>query len=501
MPDISTEVAFQKGSPLAVGLTSVFAEVFRFKSELPNDGNLNKTVLEHVAKVTIPAMSKVISSMTGIEIKEVQLASSPSLNFGAMMFLDENPAEAIRILNTVTGEFAKAGKMATLIKANEMECLTCEQLTKLMNSFDSKISAYRKNPDMPDHIDVAMIILFDPYTAFLAKETVHPNAPQMEPQEITAIILHEIGHMISVLEMAAETYYMNDIIKRTTEYFGDHAPASEVAKYISDTLLTHEEELPKGFMEKLSEGLKNRSTIFGNVIRSVLNLLSVFGVVLIPLSIIGRCFGGVFDKIQYSKLNMPVKTSDLYGYLNQKKQAENYADNFVVRHGMGSYLLSSLQKFDDMLSHSTALVKRGKMTPSLQWSLAKFPTYVSAILFGNASNKIDEHGTYTQRAENMLEETLKVFRNDLPPDVLAYYLNEYKTCKLLLARKPNTVRWKDAFEKFYKFVEYVMATPIALFGNARFDQEYETLVQHVNNLKNNRLYYFKAVFQNYLNNH
>ena len=95
-----------------------------------------------------------------------------------------------------------------------------------------------------------------------------------------------------------------------------------------------------------------------------------------------------------------------------------------------------------------------------------------------------------------------MFKNfNLPPDVLSYYLNDYNTCKLLLQRKPGITVFRDAMEKFYKFVEYVMATPIALFGNARFDQEYEKLIQHVNSLKNNRLYYFSAVFQNYLNNH
>ena len=156
---------------------------------------------------------------------------------------------------------------------------------------------------------------------------------------------------------------------------------------------------------------------------------------------------------------------------------------------------------EEILLHKPAAFKKG-VSRSFEWELSKYPTYVAGLLFGNTASRFDEHGTYTQRAQNILDETLKVFKNfNLPPDVLSYYLNDYNTCKLLLQRKPGITVFRDAMEKFYKFVEYVMATPIALFGNARFDQEYEKLIQHVNSLKNNRLYYFSAVFQNYLNNH
>lgn len=499
---VSTEVAFQKGSALATGLTTIFAEVFQFKNNLPAGSDIGKTVLEHVAKVTVPAMSEVITQMTGITVRQVELCDRFSCFFGASMYLGDNPADAIRVLNQITGNYVVAGGFVQLMTKHEMEPTTYNDLVKIMNSFDSKLSYYRNTQMIPSNLAVSMTLIFDPYAAFLLPESLNNKVTPFEPQEITAIVLHEIGHMVSVLEMAAEIYYMNDVIKRSVEYFGEHAPSSEVAKYITDTLLVHEDKLPDGFMDKLSAGLKNRSLIFTSIVRGIMNLFSLFGVLLFPVAIIARCFGGIVDKVQYSKLNMSsMKTSDLYGYANQVKQVENFADNFVVRHGLGSYLLSGFKKLEEILLHKPAAFKKG-VSRSFEWELSKYPTYVAGLLFGNTASRFDEHGTYTQRAQNILDETLKVFKNfNLPPDVLSYYLNDYNTCKLLLQRKPGITVFRDAMEKFYKFVEYVMATPIALFGNARFDQEYEKLIQHVNSLKNNRLYYFSAVFQNYLNNH
>ena len=69
----------------------------------------------------------------------------------------------------------------------------------------------------------------------------------------------------------------------------------------------------------------------------------------------------------------------------------------------------------------------------------------------------------------------------------------------MLYNREGSTKLRDVMEKFWKFVEYVMVTPIAIFTTARFDQEYEKLIQYVESLKNNKLFYYKAYFQNKLN--
>lgn len=499
MKEASLEVAFQKGSPLSVGLTTVFADVIRYKNQYEGTPlEKSKAVLEYVAKTMIPAMTKVITGSTGIIVHNVDLSEKFSCNFGVQMYLGDNPVNACMVLSRCVGDFINVTKMHRFMTDNELRPMSYDDLLNIQSAFEKKIGYVRQDL-IPEKLNVSVDILFDPYAAFLMKE-LHPEAQELEAQEITAIMIHEIGHMISVLEICAETHYQHDIMRRSVEYFGDHAPVTEVAKYVADTIASNGSSLPDGFMEKLSTGLKSRSGIFGRIISGIFNLLSLFGIVLIPVVGLTRIIVTALDAAKISTLNIPgVKSSELRGHVSQLKQIENYADNYTVRHGYGSQLLSALAKVDRWLSSKSAIGKAGKFT-SLQWSVAKLPTYVAAILFGNLKYRYAEHASWTDRANNIMQETLKIFKNDdLPPDVLAYYLNDYKTCSIMLYNRDGVVKLRDVMDKFWKFVDYVMVTPIALFTTARFDQEYEKLIQHVESLKNNKLYYYKAYFQNKLN--
>lgn len=499
MNEASMEVAFQKGSPLSVGLTTVFADVLRFKSQYTGDEKLrSKAVLEHVAKVMVPAMTKVITGTTGIQVHNVSLSEKFSCNFGVQMYLGDNPANACMVLSRCVGDFISVTKLNKVITDNECRPITYEELLNIQSAFEKKMG-YLRTDMLPERLPVTIDIFFDPYAAFLMKE-LHPEAPELEAQELTAIMLHEIGHMMSILEICAETHYQHDIMRRSVEYFGQHAPAQEVAKYVSETLASNGSALPDGFMDKLVTGLKNRSNIFTRIITGAFNLLSMFGIIILPIIGLTRAIATAIDAMQIHNLNLSgLKSSETRGHMSQFKQIENYADNYVARHGYGSQLLSALKKVDVWLDHKSVIGRSGKLT-SLQWSIAKVPTYISAILFGNMKFRYAEHDTWTERAKNMMNETLKIFKNDdLPPDVLAYYLNDYKTCSIMLYNREGSTKLRDVMEKFWKFVEYVMVTPIAIFTTARFDQEYEKLMQYVESLKNNKLFYYKAYFQNKLN--
>lgn len=500
MIETSTEVAFQKGSPLSVGLTTVFADVLRFKNQFQGDSkDRSRAVLEYVAKTMVPAMSKVITGTTGLKVNTVELSQTFSCNFGVQMYLGDNPANACLVLSRCVGDFINVTRMHRLMNENEMTPISYEDLMKIQTSFEKKVG-YVRNDLIPDKLPIAIDIFFDPYAAFLVDE-LHPEAPILEAQEITAVMLHEIGHMMSLLEICAETHYQHDIMRRSVAYFGQHAPVSEVAAYVRETLSSNNSELPDGFMEKLSAGLKTRSNIFSRIIIGVYNLLSLLGIVLLPIIGLQRIFLTALDAIKTANLNIPgIKGSETRGHISQLKQIENYADNYVARHGYGSNLLSGLAKMDKWLNAKIVLGRVGKMA-HLQWAIAKVPTYVSAILFGNTKYRYDEHSSWTDRAKNIMEETLKIFKNDnLPPDVLAYYLNDYKTCSIMIYNRATEIKLRDNMESFWKFVEYVMITPIAIFTTARFDQEYEKLIKYVESLKNNKLLYYKAYFQNKLNN-
>ena len=135
MIETSNEVAFQKGSPLSVGLTTVFADVLRFKNQFQGDSkDRSRAVLEYVAKTMVPAMSKVITGTTGLKVNNVELSQSFSCNFGVQMYLGDNPANACLVLSRCVGDFINVTRMHRLMSENEMTPISYEDLMKIQTS-------------------------------------------------------------------------------------------------------------------------------------------------------------------------------------------------------------------------------------------------------------------------------------------------------------------------------------------------------------------------------
>ena len=211
----------------------------------------------------------------------------------------------------------------------------------------------------------------------------------------------------------------------------------------------------------------------------------------IPLAILGQLFSYAGDASTLIALNTSKnKLSDQAVSVHNFKLCERLADQFVVRHGLGSYLVSSLNKLEYNLASGAGVTIFAKNS-SVAWNVAKISYFITTLLNGDMYH-MEEHDEMPMRGKLVLQETIKVFKQNLPPDMLAYYIEDYERTQAALDNRSTTLRIAEGITNFTKLLRYLVETPAGLILSGRFPREYEQLIYKTKQLVDNKLY-FRAV--------
>lgn len=493
-------IDFQRSSPLAKGLIDIFQDIINYRNNINTSiPDRVKETIAYTKKVLYPRFSKLVKETTGLNCQKIVLSKGISFGYACVMDVgDKYGWNAQAFIDSYSGtgmqEYYK-----WIIKQYDFRCTTTKDIQNLVNSLRKDTGIFSVDK-LYDGRKVSFTLYFDPFASFLIQEVGHNKCKPFTAAEIAAIVLHEIGHMHSMLEHALDGCMRMSVVMTAYEYFNQHATVEEKANLVKE--LSAINNVPDA-VDKTDDLLNGRKDSVGA------HVLDGFGILIsaildaamlatIPLAILGQLFSYAGDASTLIALNTSKnKLSDQAVSVHNFKLCERLADQFVVRHGLGSYLVSSLNKLEYNLASGAGVTIFAKNS-SVAWNVAKISYFITTLLNGDMYH-MEEHDEMPMRGKLVLQETIKVFKQNLPPDMLAYYIEDYERTKAALDNRSTTLRIAEGITNFTKLLRYLVETPAGLILSGRFPREYEQLIYKTKQLVDNKLYFRAAKLAQLLN--
>lgn len=357
-------------------------------------------------------------------------------------------------------------------------------------------------------------------------DKVVPGAKKLAYEEGTAIIMHELGHVIGSIENLSKYVYFTDLTKavvRSTRPEDIGKVSEEVLASIEsmedrivkgDSIVTDKDmssikkfllnivdairfipdNTPVKYLENFFKALK---TVFVFVLSymSILMVVIIMGKILLPIVQEGT------DAVRQGSRD---KRSDETLSARNSYNIERRADEFVSRHGMGSYLASGLVKLMDfiklrvggrMLFGDMQKASHDSWSLKMTFGLLAFIDESLGFLYlpNNVYEEVDD------RVQRMAQNNMAIFKDrDISSDVKAYYLKD--TEKILAIAKKKK---KEIAPKIAKVMQFIvpLSAPGFLLGiltTGRLPEDYEKLFKELEDLVNTRMYYQAAKIESYL---
>lgn len=529
--DIALEaIEFQVDTKFADSIRDVYQDIINYRESQRGNKHIVRDVIEYAETKMTSQFSKLWKQHLGFKLGHVSLCNSPTFMF-AMQPIMGSDKELAKVIDAMTGNALYASNL-------DFSKKTYEEVKKVAASFDRKkgrvgVSTYLKK-------DLTMNFFFDPYVAFLTKDTLNVNLDYFTAEELTAITLHEVGHMMSLLEHCADMFYNVSLNIAIAKSFAKTAPISEkvkaVKEYLKDknaakTLAENSKLKPQqaDAANKTAENMDNFrkednyndsswsfwTTILNFFLSALYFAYTVIGWIYSPVSSfilqliqdIGIAWSR--DYTQKGGYNVP-KYSD---YLANKTTAfnwERWADEYVTRYGYGSHLNTGLNKLFDTMSKVqlfSGMNEKGVDTWIRNSSIPMALSYVmhytySFILGGNLDDGFGIYESQIDRMKRVIQDTANVFkRMDLPQEVMDLYIEEFEKCQKSMDNVGVMRRcehlWALVQRCIMSFVDPIQLGNRLLRGNIK--AEYAQLANDIDELKSNQLYYNAAKLNSILN--
>ena len=362
----------------------------------------------------------------------------------------------------------------------------------LFDSLDSKIdlnkSSFVTNPKQ-------YLAIFYIFAATYLGEEVFGGTAVWTAEEHAAVILHELGHALSMFEHMADMYYRADVACNSIRYLNQQADDKTLITTISklDTAVRghHDESWAKQFDEALTTIKKNDAATKkdepGMVVASL--ILSYF------CSVIGTMFARLGESGSFGKINADIhKSSDTVVTLSNAGYSERIADEFVSRHGLSAALASALKKMNTYGYTRTALAD------------AIHNHVVSKIIVGTFNGILYamfgmllyvEEGTCDPlwlRIEHILRNNMVVFKDEtLSPELRDYFIKDTADLLKTLAAIKNS-KGRKIHQLFWGTIMRITSRGSTLdaLHTAGLSVQYDILQRLTNGLIKNTLYYYAA---------
>lgn len=333
-------------------------------------------------------------------------------------------------------------------------------------------------------------------TSFMGEEIVKANVvTPITPEEIAAVILHEIGHALTIIEHLANTYHRSEVATNTIKYLNERADDKTLSTVVeqlnaSDKLVSDEAAKANGILATIKGSLSR----FAPAIAVMAGCLYV---VMVLVSALAR----LDESGKYGILNSRFKkTSDTVVTESNPGHMERIADEFVSRHGLGAPLATVLAKmsryWESGHEHDT-FAETVKALGMIKATLLSYKIVTNFLL----SLICVADGTYDPdwlRLEHILQNNMVVFKDDkLPPEVRSYFLKETKT----LIEVVEKFKSRNSF----KLKQLIMGTIFRIlsrssiidsFATASLSSDYDKLQLLTNGLVKNKLLYHAARLKN-----
>lgn len=494
-------IAFQtKGSPLANELIQIFQEVIDKRESITTVSERVKQIPKFVKDVTTNKLTAAIKKHTGLTCTSVKLSKRVDMGFACLMnFGDKWGLTANDIISRYSG--IETDPMIKMwMRELNIQPRTAEDMRVIAESLNRETGKFGIT-QMQDKTPCSMTLYFDPYGAFLIKECSHIKLSYLTADEITGIILHEIGHAVSTLAHSADVCFRVQVYNRCMEYFLQNASVKDKATVLKDGLALMDPKLKERVDATVDQctaidGMNDQGSWVGNIFGwfvdlfitaiQLLMLLPVISIVVEEMYMITR---EAFPELYTGSFNTR-KTSDHFYMSKQAKLCEQFADEYVAKHGMSHGQVSGLNKLWVFVEYATSVGSyTGSTTSTLAYHLNRLSFITLTLLYGDLTDGGGIYDGKTDRAVRLMDETTKAFKQNLSPEMAEYFVEDYIRTKNAMKNRTVYDGLRDSAAWARKALGYLLSTLPAMLVSGRITTEYEKLYKDGEKLRANNLFF------------
>lgn len=512
-------IAFQSDSKLASRLTDLFQEVIDYRDKIEPKYNLKKiddinkfikNLVNFTKKILNKDMTKIIFEEVGISIRKL-IFIEPEFSCGmfAIDIIDKNQSLSLLIREIMRGGidvYEKNDKISDDIKS-----LT--NLEKYLNYETGKVD-FRKLKHK-----IFGELYFDIVTAF-APDIVSLNYKKEDrfiANEITSIIIHEIGHIITPIEYMSYNGYcgthgtqnINEQMKKNPKELIEKVKDSKVIEKIDKMIEINPDD------EGLVYFVKCLSNFFSFIVKHTVNfgasIIIVITQMILTLMIAYMMIGvNIVLIFSFLKHFFPDQTATGRESKTNRHDvlAERLSDEFVSRHGQSHHIASALHKLGIFISNAKYNEFEGLMGDALRAnfvmrSFVNFTMALDNILLANITKVVtSNYEADIERCGRLLQNNIAIFKNkNLPASIRDSYLYSTKeTLKIIKLYKKQNRSIPSLVKKGIEFILSIVFVPEKLAGIISGDitKSQEKLLNNLDSLMSNRIYIGSAKLDQFI---
>ena len=549
-------INFQTSSQLGKDLTAVFQEVIDFRNDLirKNDGpktyNANRKyriikVCDFCRKNMVPKFIAAVEKNLGLEVKSVQTVSiveqinlpqdiviiGPDFVYGVEVNVSEFGNDYVNQQFRMTGTNFRDN-----IYNGEFE----KDVEDLANCIDLKSGKIIRDRTKPNNIKLYIArMYFDVLSAFCITDFADPDFVEpLTAEELAAIMMHECGHAMSVIEHAADTYvvssrlnnYCTTILRDNNNSVKD---LTKMNKVVRTKLIPNMKKAAKGDAEltkKVNEAdkrLANIDTVLGYVSKEspgegtfigglttlAWNVLVVhfriayMSVQYIVVTLLNAIYGRELERYLlhfYDSTVRNVKSNDRRDNYNQEFLMERWADEFVTRHGYGHHLAAALNKITRAQkyckSSTRAMLIYYRPLNDITIYSCLMAAYVSILWWLYPSSWLDpiKYENDYDRLKRMLQNTKGVFKEENLPDNCVYeWIAKCNELEIQI-KKAKELQNTDFGKGVVNVLHNLIMDPANLFQlvkDGKLDRDCAILEDRLDDMRNNSLFMMSHRFR------
>lgn len=392
--------------------------------------------------------------------------------------------------------------------------MTAADFLELSKSFDTKTGKVDPNKTK---IPVSMVFGLGVYDYCLLHDFLPNKFERMTPREATAVTLHEIGHVLTVVERACDSFNLAERQVELNTAFTKNASTEEKLKLLENRLESPEAQkrIPKKLREAslaaVKAALQYKQKKYGNeslyesiqdniitrTISTLCYLLFAIFSLLMNIAFINTIGALVYSLDIITFGSVMAKSNDKSGeYKNTDfflTYSERWSDEYATRHGYGKELMSSLRKLTKYCEISNYPFSQSMREGRTSYELVKIITELSMLIHDPI---VDTNYEFQiNRFKRIAQNLIPIFKKskEVPPAIMDEYLKDYETMlDEINDQIKNTKFYRSTTAMILLFVSEIPKAISNAIHNKSLDDAYIKLMNKVEELIRNPMFYSAA---------
>lgn len=503
-------------------LDAIWQEIIDYRDKSLADMSYNgklSALKKFFRDTTVKKFVQCVWKNVGLHFSEVKITSLYTGSFCTWIFIDKDGKElqdgTTQIESILNADYIKRffPMVSSMIKDDHF---TAEELMKIANSYDASSGAIKDSMKLQIRKFVNPILGFDLELAFLIEDQLAKNSGlgNFTAREITAIILHEIGHTLTLVEHAGDCYarmssfnYLTSAFRQANATKPDQA--ARLAEAVAAKIAKRGDSTNAERLNKIAAQYRNDIAKAGPSVDPTVIKKTVAGMLETVFCFIGDIINVPLDIL----LGSPVSTrlaSDQSGKksdlpLNRRLVTwqERKADEYAFTHGYGADQVAALDRLGKFFNRRglsekacRTLTEAERLHKDIGF-FAKLHLFVMAPLYaGDYSYSLYPEGA--KRFRELLNLTIQqIKQHSTDPDYVAKYM---KDAEYILNVVDNPDSRDEYIAKLYRgydiFMKYFsLPSFLDWLVNGRVKRELEDVLNDANDIGNNLLTYFGLKIQ------